>query len=135
MKQFSRRPAWVLKVALGVVAAVLAASQAFGSTPDFVVAAREQRVTVRQNAVVAFPLYDGRLATAGAGLRDLGTAQMDAPLTISVGTHRARSARAQVFQVAGRHGMTGVVTIRLRLASLADPCVSCRTVHYFYTIQ
>jgi hypothetical protein len=135
MKQFSRTRAWALKMALGLMVAIPAASQASGSTPDFVVATREHRVTVRQNAVLAFPLYDGQLASAGPGLRDLGTALMDAPLAISVGTHRARSARAHIFQVRGSHGTTGAVTVRLRLASLAEPCVSCRTVHYFYTIK
>jgi hypothetical protein len=119
--------------------AVLAATLAAGPSPaapkNTVIAVRESRINLSRNAVVAFPLYDGKITEVGSGLRDIGVVRMGAQRAVSIAGHVARSRRAEIFRVVGVPGETGVVTVLLRLPDMTEHCVSCRVVRYFYTIR
>jgi hypothetical protein len=120
---------------LSVLTALVGSDQASARNFSPIVAAREHQVSLRRNAIVAFPLYDGKLTVISApGLRDLGPAYLHSKPMVSIGGI-VRSNRAEMFAVIGHPGETGVVTVVLRLPQLGERCVSCRTVHYFYAIH
>jgi hypothetical protein len=99
-------------------------------------------VHVGQTLVV--PLYDGKLVGLRrglpSGLRLLGQRRIrkhdllrDVGNRSMFGGYDASSERGAAFIVEGPGG--GSINVRLRLPQLKDPCVSCRTVHFYYRAE
>jgi hypothetical protein len=92
-------------------------------------------VHVGQTLVI--PLYDGRVVSANGALRLVGNVRIARhDLRRDLGGRSARggldasSDRGEAF-VVERAG-SGSVDVLLRLPRLAEPCASCRTVHFYY---
>ena len=96
-------------------------------------------VTVGQTLVV--PLYDGEIQTPRRyyepGLRHVGPRRIRKhDLFVDLGTrdafggYDASSERGEAF-IVERSGR-GSINVTLRLPQFHEPCVSCRTVHFFY---
>lgn len=112
-----------------------------------VVARPEKRTTIRVGDVIVFPLYDSRRPAMyyGTGLRRLGVRNIgphdlwnDMRLRPPASWHMTRavndaaSNRGEAF-AAIRRG-SGSVNVLLLLPRMSERCVSCRTIHYFFTV-
>src|ERR1700694_170859 len=102
----------------------------------------ENVVHVGQTLVI--PLYDGKIAPLGhgyaKGLRRAGQLRIhrhdlrrDVGNRSIFGGYDAASDRGEGF-IVERPG-AGSINVTLRLPQLKDPCVSCRTVHFYYRTE
>ena len=96
-------------------------------------------VTVGQTFVI--PLYDGEIQTPRKyyppGLRHVGPRRIrkhdliqDLGTRTAFGGYDASSERGEAF-IVDRPGR-GSINVTLRLPQYHHPCVSCRTLHFFY---
>lgn len=109
----------------------------FGRTQYQVVRPESSFLSVAPGAYLAIPLYDGQLVPlrgSQAVLRFLGTASAPVPECIRIADRHAMSNRMALFRAIGNPGEGGVVQVRLRLPELHEPCMSCRTVHFFVRV-
>lgn len=128
------------------VAVLLLASGAHAAART-IVARPEARTTVRAGDVIVFPLYDSRhpVMVYGNALRRIGPEAIahhdlwdDMQLRPPAGWHMSRavddaaSDRGEAFR-AVRQG-SGSANVLLLLPRMKERCVSCRTVHYFFTV-
>lgn len=107
-----------------------------------VVARPETRTTLRAGDVVIFPLYDSQVEAMyyGTGLRRLGVRRIghhdlwnDLRLKPPRGIEDAASNRGEAFSAIARG--SGSVNVLLLLPKMKQRCVSCRTIHYFFTVR
>ena len=87
------------------------------------------RDAVRVGDVYVVPLFDGKISFVAAPLRDAGTVRIAYHSFQIAEKVWVGSNRGEAFLVKGTGN--GTVLVLLVAKQLGQPCVSCRTVHYF----